>query len=94
MKIVINTCYGGFGISDEALADLGVEEDRAYDGGFRTNEALVALIEEKGSDYCSDEFALLKVVEIPDEITDWEISEYDGIEEVLAVINGKIHHFF
>lgn len=93
MKIVINTCYGGFGLSDEALADLGIEDYRLYDRGFRTNEALVALIEEKGSDYCSDRLSSLKVVKIPDEATDWEIPEYDGAEEVLAVIKGKICHF-
>jgi hypothetical protein len=31
------------------------------------------------------------VVEIPNEATDYEILEYDGLEEVVCVIDGKLH---
>ena len=34
----------------------------------------------------------LKVYVIPDDATDWEINEYDGMESLILVINGKIVH--
>jgi hypothetical protein len=32
----------------------------------------------------------LVVVEIPDNATDWNIEEYDGLETVIYVLNGRI----
>lgn len=100
MKVVINTCYGGFGISNQCAALMGAEvfdtcipwrynayhtwEDDKDDEDFRTDERLIALIEEKGSEWCSDIHAQLKVVEIPDDI-EWEIDEYDGMETIEEV---------
>ena len=85
MKIVINKCYGGFGISETGLKILG--EENYWDIG-RTDERLISLIENgyKIDDY----FAKLVVVEIPDEATDWKIDEYDGFERVIYVVDGKI----
>jgi hypothetical protein len=36
--------------------------------------------------------AKLKVVEIPEEATDWELNEYDGLESITYVVDGKLHH--
>lgn len=33
----------------------------------------------------------LIVVEIPDESTDYYIEDYDGVESVIYVVDGKIH---
>lgn len=88
MKIVINDCYGGYGISEEARAELG----RSNCG--RQDAKLIELIETKGSEYCSSSYAALEVVSIPDESTYWEIIEYDGAEYVLYVLDGKIHHAY
>lgn len=138
MKIVINTCFGGFGVSTEALKELikrgskaveamavqnyyggeGVfretwraeyEKDLArcadcgdgylahsflhtlykdgmvysldYDEKFRSDPALVAVVEEMGSEKASKPISKLKVVEIPDG-TEWGIHEYAGMEHV------------
>ena len=76
-KIVINSCYGGFELSEFAANKLGVQ---TYDAEhLRDSEELVALIETYGSEAVSGECAKLKVVEIPDS-ANWEISEYDGKE--------------
>jgi hypothetical protein len=88
MKIVINACYGGFGLKEEVIETLGTDWYIAVD---RDDARLVEMVE-KDAKAIQDDFAELKVVEIPDEATDWEIDEYDGLESVTYVVNGKIHH--
>lgn len=86
-KIVINQCFGGFGIKEEFLPRIG------YDCAFdvpRDDPGLVRLLEIYGSEAVSDSLARLAIVEIPDEATDYRITDYDGIESILAVVNGKI----
>lgn len=88
MKIVINDCYGGFGLSEEAMDMLEINDDYSID---RTNPVLIDVVEELGgraSGYCAN----LVTVEIPDEATDYYISEYDGMETVIYVVDGKIHY--
>ena len=85
MKIVINDCYGGFGLSEAAYKELGV----AWDGfGYgwsdaekRADQRLVAVVEKLGSEAASGRLAQLKIVNIPRGV-EWEIEEYDGIETV------------
>lgn len=91
MKIVINTCHGGYGLSKEAveyLAKKGVpeaiielEKDRFY--GYildddRSNPLLVEVVEKLG-DSASGDLSSLEVIEIPDDV-EWQIEEYDGAE--------------
>lgn len=87
MKIVINECYGGFGIKKEYLEKLGVEYDSEIK---RTNEKLIEMVETLGNEI-ADAFADLKVVEIPDDATDWRIDEYDGAESVTYVQCGRLY---
>ena len=89
MKIVINECYGGFGFSNEAVEILGKEYEYKWNVE-RDDPKLIALIEEKGSEFVSGTFACLVVVEVPEEATDYIIREYDGYESVIYVVDGKI----
>lgn len=100
MKIVINNCYGGFHLSDKAVELLiakGVDADYAdcnYRWGDckRDDKVLVEVVEELG-DEAQDEFACsLSVVEIPDETTDWTVNEYDGSEDIIYVVDGKLNY--
>jgi len=86
MKIVINTCHGGFDLSAEAMY---LYRERAnvpdhiplYAWDIpRNDENLVSVVEELGEESWG-QFAKLKVVEIPDDV-EWEIGEYDGVEWV------------
>lgn len=81
MKIVINTCYGGFGLSDEAMQEYknrkGLTTDFLWEIE-RNDPDLVEIVEELG-DEANGAFAHLKIVDIPDGI-EWEIEEYDGRE--------------
>jgi len=92
MKIVINTTWGGFGLSD--IGDIEYLERSGliihgltswppdyYDSNIPRNDpVLVQLIEEDSKLY-GGRGSRLKVVEIPDDV-DWEISNYDGQEHV------------
>ena len=83
MKIVINVDFGSFGNGVEPEFENFVNENYKD----RTNPDLVAFVEEHPKE-CGD----LDIVEIPDEVTDWEISDYDGREEITYVLDGKIYH--
>ena len=84
MKIAINRCWGGFGLSKKALQYLGSEWDgygyRCDDNRIRMNAKLIECIEklgEKANGECSE----IKIVEIPDDV-EWYIDDYDGMESV------------
>ena len=81
MKVVINGCYGGFGLSEKAMKFLGV--DSGWPEIERNNPKLVECVEKLGEE-ANDMCAELKVVEIPDDVN-WEIGEYDGLEWVEEV---------
>ena len=78
-KIVINACFGGFGLSEKAVSILG--EGYAYEWDIqRDDPELVRVVEALGEE-ANGECAQLKVVEIPEDVA-WEIKEYDGNEHV------------
>lgn len=128
MEIILNKCYGGFGVSDKAI-ELYAEKknikrlfryEYECDSGIfkkvqlnakifgrciyatkdygdsipestldkkdivnlseenRTDPVLIEVVKELGEE-ASDEYARLKVVEIPDDL-DWVIDDYDGFE--------------
>lgn len=102
MKLVINNCYGGFHLSEKAidlLVKKGIDREEAeYEYMFgdcgRNNKILVEVVEELGKE-AEDEFACsLSVVEIPDEATDWILNEYDGSEDIIYVLDGKIKYAY
>lgn len=82
MKIVLNRDYGGFGHNAaEGFYHLVSEYE-----DDRTHPNLIVLVEDYPAD-CGD----LEIVEIPDNNTDYYIQEYDGIETIIYVVDGKIH---
>ena len=87
MKIVLNGTFGGFHLGKGFCKEYGLQSPWCWDGE-RSDERLVSWVEEH-----PDDNPELKVVEIPDEATDWQIHEYDGKENVITVLNGKIWWF-
>jgi len=114
MKILINACYGGWGLSNEAIhrfsekrPELTVNQLDSYKTGsyvfinkkgeiciseksIRTDPDLISIVEELG-EMANGAYAEIKVVDIPDEATDWHISEFDGKELLYYVLDGKFH---
>ncbi len=82
MKIVINTCFGGFDISKEAKAlyEIITSIEAFPHEMQRDDPVLVKIVEYLGAE-ANGGYAKLKVVEIPDDV-DWAIDEYDGKEWV------------
>jgi hypothetical protein len=84
-RIVINRCYGGFGLSNLAakryreLAWIPEEElFWTYDIP-RDSAILLQVIDELGAQESSGPHAELKVIEVPEGVK-WHIGEYDGME--------------
>ena len=79
IKVVINTCYGGFGLSDEAEDLVEKRTGKAFDVHTHPRHCpiLVSVVEELKS-AASDTYAELDVIEIKG--NRYIIREYDGIE--------------
>ena len=87
MKIAVNKCYGGLGLS-KGFLDKYPKFNNFVE---RNDPEFIAALEEFGADRASDRYADIWIVEIPDESTDFMIEDYDGIESVIYVLDGKIH---
>jgi hypothetical protein len=86
MKIVINKCYGGFGLSEEALKKYEELSGKTnvYDFDIERDDNNLIKVVEELREKANGECAELKIVDIPDD-TKWTIEEYDGIEWVSEV---------
>ena len=85
MKIVVNGCFGAYGMD---VANEFKELAYSYIDD-RANPKLVEFVLSH-PDKCGN----LCVATIPDTATDWEISDYDGSEWVVYVKGGKIYHAY
>jgi hypothetical protein len=91
-KIVYNACYGGFGLSKEAIKRYweirgepkpehwAVWDERELD---RADPILVQVVEELGK-AADDGFAKLAIREV-EAGTKYRIDEYDGMETVMTI---------
>lgn len=89
-KIVINTCFGGFGLSDKARAMYrwrkGIADDvrpTYADEIERDDPDLIAVVEALG-EKANTTYSELMVVEVPMWLREkgWTIEEYDGCEHI------------
>lgn len=82
-KVVINACFGGFGLSDKGRARLEALSGhrRPYDLEIKRDDPhLVQVVEEMGTE-AGHGLSELRVVEIPEGV-EWQVEEYDGTEWV------------
>ena len=92
MYIIINRCYGGFQLSDEFCEKYNRSHYLNLDE--RTNIEIIKEICEFGFDNASGGFSKIRVAKISDDVTDYDISDYDGVESVISVVDGKISYEF
>lgn len=84
-RIVINNCYGGFGLSDQAMIEYkelaGISEPDFYESNIsRDDPYLIKVVRDLGM-AANGPHANLKIVEVPADVP-WHIGEYDGTEWV------------
>ena len=89
MKVVLNKSYGGFGLSDALVSALGL--DPFDDEHNRLDPEVIAAVEADAEAASAGYYANLRVITIPDTATDWRIDNYDGLETITYVIDGKLH---
>lgn len=92
MKIVINTCYGGFSVSKTVYDELSFEwedecgylenaqfgfKDIENPHKYRAAPELIAAIEKIGLKKSSGDWATLTIIDIPDDV-EWDITTEDG----------------
>ena len=60
-------------------------EGSTFDAHFigRKDPVAIALLEEKGSEYCSASHSFLTIKEVDEEKYGWDIDEYDGYESIV-----------
>lgn len=88
MKCVINPSYYVFNIPNDLHEKLKNKYDESNRHLMRTDKHFVNWVESHKNE------TSLKTVDIPDNVSDYEITEYDGYESVTAVLNGKIIHIY
>lgn len=101
MKIVINTSYGCFSVSEEVYNKLGLTWDNpsylsndhfnidsTNPHAYRAAPELVEAVEKLGK-AANTSFSSLKVVEIPDGVK-WEIDEGCGCEKIVKLVEFGI----
>lgn len=91
MKYIINTTYGGFTIPTEVMDYLNLHSHFETNEDIRTDPYFIDWIQNNRAKLAlKGRTAELAVVEIPDNATDWRLEEYDGLESIIAVIDGKL----
>lgn len=93
MRIAINSCYGGFDVSEKAKEMFNISTNEVFKyrcGDNRTDEKLLSAIDELGAEVNTDT-SDLEIVEVPDDATDYVVIEDDGKESVYYVVGGKIY---
>ena len=99
MKVAYNTCYGGFGLSDEAMVlyeDLRrrltlSSGECVHNFGSRHDPLLLEVIDRLG-EKANGKYCRIKITEIPDEYAScYQIKEYDGMERVVCDPARLVH---
>lgn len=94
MKILINTCFGGFGLSLKAIKMYNERTGRPLDEyamATRIDETLIKIVEELKHE-ANAEYTKLAIVEVPDD-SYWCINEYDGSENVTYTLLPPVEEY-
>ena len=83
--VVINDCYGGFGLSVKAQLEYqrlaGITDSDWYDRDVARDDPYLVQVVKKLGMAANGPHSNLKIVEIPGDVK-WLIQEYDGAEWV------------
>lgn len=95
MKIVVNHDWSYFELPDGFREKYNISYylylRPSEELAMHTDPRLIEYVENMTPEQMEDEDISLEVIEIPDNATDWQIHENDGWEDVIYVVDGKIH---
>lgn len=90
-KILYNSCYGGFDLSEKALSEYkkryitsknSSDSENSFDLDDRTNELMIQICNELGSE-ANGNHSCIQITEIPLRFLNYyKINEYDGAERI------------
>ena len=84
-QIVINDCYGGFGLSDRAILEYkqlaGITDPGFHDRDISRDDPYLVQIVQRLGMAANGGYSNLKIVEIPSDV-EWIVQDYDGAEWV------------
>lgn len=89
MKFVIHSSWGTYHIPRiviERFDDNKISYSNGWDDSFeiRTNSIFVDYVEKsRDSEY--------RIITVPDNYTDYKVVDYDGMETLIYIIDGKIY---
>lgn len=101
MEVILNVTYGGFMIPDDVYDRLGIDSrsELANDIKWcqkkaRSDKKVVEAFKESIKYWKAKGEPLddLAIAVIPDKSTDYIITEYDGLETLYYVLDGKIYY--
>lgn len=88
-RVLINTQHGGFSLSDlareefSAATGLVIDKDiKRNDIELRTHPEILAFVDKHGLEEAAGHVAKLGIAKVPDDGTEYQIEEYDGLEWV------------
>ena len=90
MKVVLNRMFGGFSLSHK-FCDA-YPQFNCY-GEDQDNQELIKCIEEFGINKGQSVSAEFEIFELPNETTDYYSDEYDGYDQLIYVVDGKLNFF-
>lgn len=95
MEVIINVSPGWFGFSEEFLERYPEFKTFNYENKHeRINPDLIKAIKNFGIYQAEDTFSDLRIVKLPNDISDFSIEDCDGYEWIVYAQNGRIHHAY
>lgn len=90
MYILLNRDWGGFGFNENFSKKYGIA--RLLSDSGRADPDIIKAVIEYGIDNVNDSFSKIRLYWIPDDATDYDINNYDGMESIVYVMNGKLRY--
>lgn len=95
MKLLLNKCFGSFSLNPNNTQLLEKLNHICPINSleFRANKDVINILEDymKKGYNINSEHSKITIVDIPDNITDFTIQDYDGWEICIFVIDGKLY---
>lgn len=93
IEVMVNRCYGGFGLSEKAVAEyckiMGLDNEDGIVDLQRHDPQLLKIVKAMGTKQASGRYANIELQRIPAQyVNHYSICEYDGMETLVINYNA------